>query len=291
MAIASFNSAPTNTTTAQFLAWAQSLSQAIQAVGLVRTTDTGQINWGTAVAPTAPNQSVGYEIYRLNDALQATAPFFFKIEYGSGSATATPAVWITTGIGSDGAGNITSPSSRQQVACGSSTSTSSFQSYVSGNVNRLAVAMWGGNTTSNAYSTVFAVERSHAADGSDTGEFLMFACSTTSSPQFWAHLAAGSIIAEAGNVPGLYTTQASTQSSGNICLIPITPVVGYGRFPMRGLIVGRYNDWSAGDNPTITLYPGINDSYLCIKNANGASNLGAFGPSAVGGYCALVRYN
>jgi hypothetical protein len=290
MAISSFNTAPTNGTTAQFVAWGQGLSLAIRAVGLVQTADTGQINWGTVAAPTTANQSMGYEIYCFGDSLQATAPFFFKIEYGSGGATANPSLWITTGTGSNGAGALTNASKRQQVLAGSSTTTT-YVSYVSGANNRLVVAMFGGNTSTTAYSFVFGLERSHAADGTDTGEFLMFACTTAGYPQFWAQLAIGTVIYEADNLPGLYTVQANTQSSGNICLIPITPVVGYGRYPMRGLICGKYNDWTAGDNPSITLYPGSPDGYVCIKNGSSASYLGAFGPGTLGNYCALLRYD
>jgi hypothetical protein len=86
----------------------------LASVGLVQTADTGQINWATiAPAPTLGMQSVGYEIWRFNDALQATAPIYIKLEYGtygySGSAAYndTVGMWITVGTGTDGAGNIT----------------------------------------------------------------------------------------------------------------------------------------------------------------------------------------
>lgn len=88
-------------------AWAQKVHDALVAVGMVQTSDTGQINLATVTAPSAAATAAGYEIWRFNDALQATAPVFFKLEYGSGSAAANPQLWITVGKGSDGAGNIT----------------------------------------------------------------------------------------------------------------------------------------------------------------------------------------
>lgn len=88
-------------------AWAQKVHDALVAVGMVQTSDTGQINLATVTAPSAAATAAGYEIWRFNDTLQATAPVFFKLEYGSGSAAANPQLWITVGKGSDGAGNIT----------------------------------------------------------------------------------------------------------------------------------------------------------------------------------------
>jgi hypothetical protein len=51
-----------------------------------------------------------YAVYRMADALQATAPIFMRITYGSGNfgtGTPVPAFWVTLGTGSNGAGVIT----------------------------------------------------------------------------------------------------------------------------------------------------------------------------------------
>lgn len=96
------------TTDAKFRAWTLAVSTAIQACGLTKTSDTGQIDHATVSRPTAANTKAGYEIYRFNDSLQATKPIFIRIDYGSaGQASGqNPSTWLTVGTATDGAGNI-----------------------------------------------------------------------------------------------------------------------------------------------------------------------------------------
>lgn len=91
---------------AEFRAWGSMFSGALAAVGMVQTSDTGQINWSTATRA-ASNTAAGYEIWRMNDAMQSVFPVFIKFEYGSRSTSSVPAVWITVGSGSNGSGSIT----------------------------------------------------------------------------------------------------------------------------------------------------------------------------------------
>ena len=95
-------------TDARFRALASFVSDNLTAGGLPKTADTGQINLATVTRP-AVNTSGGYEIRRFDDALQATKPVFFKIEYGTGAGSPGTGIsfWLTIGTGSDGAGNIT----------------------------------------------------------------------------------------------------------------------------------------------------------------------------------------
>src|SRR4051794_39931473 len=99
-----------NSSDALFRAWASGISNALGTVGLVKTGDTGQIDFSSVARPTANSQAMGYEIWRFNDSLQATRPVYFKIEYGAGVASvagAPPGIWLTVGTGSNGAGTIT----------------------------------------------------------------------------------------------------------------------------------------------------------------------------------------
>ena len=91
---------------ADFRLWVTNYRAALTAAGFVRTSDTGQIDPTTVALPTS--QTVGgYEIWRFNDAAQATYPIFFKLEYGMGYTSGTPGFWLTVGTGSNGAGTIT----------------------------------------------------------------------------------------------------------------------------------------------------------------------------------------
>lgn len=107
MTTATYSTAWKHTASADFQAWGSALSAAMQSCGLSQTTDTGQINWSTVAIPTVILTSGGYEIYKFTDALQATAPIFIKIEYGSGETLITPMIWITVGTGTNGAGALT----------------------------------------------------------------------------------------------------------------------------------------------------------------------------------------
>lgn len=81
-------------------------SAALQSCGLVKTADTGQIDWGTVAKP-GTSAVAGYEIFYLNDSLHATAPLYLKLEYGIGVNTNTYAMAVRIGQGSDGAGTLT----------------------------------------------------------------------------------------------------------------------------------------------------------------------------------------
>lgn len=105
-----------HTSDAGFRAWGSELSAKLQAAGLVQTADTGQINWATATRPGSVNTAAGYEIYRFDDALQATAPLYIKLEYGTGNVADRPTIWVSVGTGTNGAGTLTGSVSSRNVA-------------------------------------------------------------------------------------------------------------------------------------------------------------------------------
>lgn len=104
MSTRTYNSYANNTSDAEFRAWTKEFSDNLQLAGLTKTTDTGQINHLTVLRPAAANGVAGYEIYRFNDALQATAPVFIKLEYGVAANVGMPMVWVTVGSSTSGTG-------------------------------------------------------------------------------------------------------------------------------------------------------------------------------------------
>lgn len=153
---------PYHTTNATFRTWGSSIGTALAAIGLVKTSDTGQINWTTVTMPAASAYG-GYEIWRFNDASQTTYPLFFRIDYGTSSTTSYGTIKVTLGKGSSGAGVITSviQSELQSGAhfqtsggsCYASTSTSGFSLYVAPGTGSIG----------------FTIERSLDSTGSPTG--------------------------------------------------------------------------------------------------------------------------
>lgn len=91
---------------ATFREWGAELATKLDAAGLVQTSDTGQINWTTVTRP-GTSTAAGYEIRRFNDSLQATAPIFLRVEYGTGSSATAPRIRVTVGTGTNGAGTLT----------------------------------------------------------------------------------------------------------------------------------------------------------------------------------------
>lgn len=165
------------TSDATFRAWGSAISTALQAVGLVLTTDTGQINWTTATKAAVSATSVGYEIYRLNDGLQATKPVFMKIEYGSGnSGTSQIGIWITFSTSTNGAGTLNGVllgARKYHYGPGSTTPQScNFASDGSYLVMMLTPVGW--TNTAGTFFTFLAFDRTRDAANAITSDGFQF---------------------------------------------------------------------------------------------------------------------
>jgi hypothetical protein len=107
-----------HSSTAGFRVWGSALSAQLDAIGLTKTADTGQIDWLTTTIP-GTSTAAGYEIRYLNDSLHGTNPIILKIEYGTGSA-GRPSMWVTAGSSSNGTGTIGGTSFLPRTQIGSS---------------------------------------------------------------------------------------------------------------------------------------------------------------------------
>lgn len=96
-----------HTTDAEFRTWINEFETLLTTVGLVVHTDTGQLTLASATRPTSANTYAGFRIYRFNDALQATAPIYIRVDFGSGAFTTTPAIKVQVGSNTNGAGTLT----------------------------------------------------------------------------------------------------------------------------------------------------------------------------------------
>ena len=165
MAVASFTAKAASSTDALLRDWGSKLSAAIQSVGLVKTADTGQIDWNTVVNGSTIR---GYEIFRFNDTLQATAPIFLKLEYGGSNIAVM--FKTTVGKGTDGAGNITGVlHAALSISNSTQDTTNDYVSYISsGDGSMLNFALFP--AWSAAYSPMlkFSLERSRDAGGNPT---------------------------------------------------------------------------------------------------------------------------
>lgn len=154
---------------------------------VVQTTDTGQVNLTTATKP-AVNNYPHYAVFRFNDSLQATAPVFFRLNFGvDGSSRA--AFQITLGTGSNGAGTIINPTTTITVpASGNITqTTSTYPSYVCSHPGSINVAfnLASGGTSGHGF-WYLGIHRSRNQDGSaQTGEgIVLYLCGLSLTVQY-----------------------------------------------------------------------------------------------------------
>ena len=169
---------------ATFRAWGSDLSARFAAAGLVQTADTGQINWVTVTRPTTLTFA-GYEIWRFDDALQATSPVFIKVEYGTANSTAVPAIRVTVSSATNGAGTSTGLFTSARLAyTGSSTISSTitnYQSYATHTAGFFGLAFKIGAMVADSLTMfAFTVQRSNDNTGAPTADAVVLTTCGTS---------------------------------------------------------------------------------------------------------------
>jgi hypothetical protein len=186
-------------TNAEVQANIQFIIDALTNGGWIQTSDTGQINVGSVTATNVNNHQYGYVVFRMNDALQTTAPVFIKIVFANGSnqlnSLGVFSVFLFIGQGSDGSGNLTGVRFNNGGALGSSQTVSAVSGWGPGNIgsaltpagyssfgsvasNRCAFNLFNiltGIAGSPGYSPLFffSIERSKNSSGQDTTDGLI----------------------------------------------------------------------------------------------------------------------
>lgn len=294
--MASFTATPanwTNSSDANFRTWGSYIAARLLAVGMVQTADTGQINWTTVTAPAAISTYQGYEIWRFADTLQATAPVYFKLEYGSGNvAAANPGMRITFGTGSDGAGNLTGTLSASVVGGVITAYATPGSLFGSGDTNRFVFATWNGAST----GTWLGFERTLDSSGNPTSEGVWVfskplvgssGCSVT----FWNRSTGtvGPALGTGMSVAALFPDTTGITGVQTI-VAPVFPEKGVFGNPVLNLVGYLTGDIAAGSTPTIYAY-GAAHVYYCIPSANSWQSTTWRGPSPNStGEAMAIRY-
>ena len=248
-----------NSTDANFRAWITAIHTQIQAMGLVNTADTGQVDHTTVTRPLTTNTPMGYKMYRFNDALQATAPIFVKIEFGSGGVQSYPSVWVTVGKATDGAGNFvgSEKSTRIQNDVISSGAAATFNCVFSGAANRFGCLMWNDASSSALW---FMIERSKDGLGVDTNEGIIIAQGhrggTASAPAAWQQF-----VPMSGGPPALETRIQAITATGSSAAFGLTvgigvpiPLAGAAKNPGVGLLMYNSGDFAADITVSVAMY-------------------------------------
>lgn len=154
---------------AGFRAWVGEFDSMMQAAGLVRTSDTGQMDPTTATRP-GTNTNAGYLMYRANDPLQATMPIFLKFFFGTATTANAPRMQTQLGQGSDGAGNLTGLTTSLHSCGGANVvmGSGNFPSYAIHRPGLIAMAGKLGLFVDRPAVTSFVVQRTCDNNGDPT---------------------------------------------------------------------------------------------------------------------------
>lgn len=148
--------------------WYQAIAtfifNALTTAGWVQTADTGQANPATIVTPGAVNSNNGYIIFGMNDALQATKPFYLKIFFGLGTPGTVYRYQAYLATGTDGAGNLTGNVS--SVFSVTNVSVGFSLLIASGSTNRFTMSLWPDSNSGGVLS--LNVERALDSAGAAT---------------------------------------------------------------------------------------------------------------------------
>jgi hypothetical protein len=270
-----------NNTDALFRAWGANLNSQMAAAGLVQTSDGTQINWGTVTTPLVGSVVQGYEIWRFNDAFQASAPVYLKFEYGSGVQNTVPGMMIAVGTGVTNIGGtifLSGPNgsagsnvaSRISVIGAGSTTNASIQSFFSGSTNRWSSAMWvrDGSVSSNE-PLIISIERTKDSNGNDTAEGLLCTLMGSTTWQQWVYDLKTGVKTPIATTPGILTPGSEVTSGvngANTAIYPLFHDDGVGFLNPGMNLLAYYNgDITAGTPTTLSIY-GSTHTYMPLGN-------------------------
>ena len=220
--------------------------------GWVKTGDTGQVDWTTVTKPTVANTVAGYEI-RESPTQSGYQKIYLKIEFGSGSAATYPAIWITLGTGTDGAGALTG------------TTTTRDQFFANNNVavedllcvtdNHFTLMLQGPQSGAGVANAWLVVERRTTADGNyETEGWTVVDCG--GSIGFTQSMnATGANTSFTGQALG-YIPPSYSGSGGVVHVAPVMPNRPGAQYPLRGIAFIVIGNAGYGSTFSFAMFPG-----------------------------------
>ncbi len=240
--------------------------------GWVQTADTGQTAAAAFASGSGTNTVAGYQIWRMNDALQGTYPVYVKFEFGSGATSNCLSIWITVGTGSNGTGTITGILGARTQTYSVATSASTLTSYGSGTSSRVGAVHLYQSVTSNT-TFMWNIERSKDATGANTSDGVILQMTNgvvaQTTHQYLAFT--GSLRAAQTYASTIYngTALGTNASGGNVGIYPIFPIGILGPVnPCLGLVMYYGPDIAALTSATMSVR-GSNHVYLTLGTPYG----------------------
>lgn len=233
-------------------AWGQNIAAILTAMGLVRTTDTGTIDWSTVSYPGSVNTIAGYDIWRFNDALQSTAPVFIKIGYGRGANSGMTYMTVEVGAATNGALTLSGAGSGNVVTLfGPGVNSDSGSKIQLASSDGSGLAYVHGLDATTHKSGIF-IDRFRNSDGTPNGNGVIFR---------WGISGWGSMVID--KVNGLTWGNASGGA-----LMPMSIVAGQSTVQADGAVPIA---------PIYGLAPGVTLTAMKLAVVYNAADLGTYG--------------
>lgn len=233
-------------TNEEFRAWITAVHDALIAVGLVQTADTGQLDIATINKPGSGASVAGYRIYRFNDALQATAPIFIKVQFGTASTATRAGLWFEVGTSTNGAGTIGGQKTAVNGAwsgADAATQTCRF----SGDGGRLSMLMYPSVLDSSGGIFV-SIERDHDEDGDDVASgFSLLVMSGSNDQITYVPTPAGAVVTFNANIlpsaaPWGDGTPSPSVNGQDVITYNVYGPARYSRYPLKNVLVYAHAD-------------------------------------------------
>lgn len=280
-----------HTSDAGFRAWGAEFASKLSAAGLVQTADTGQVNWVTVTRPGVSTNG-GYEIWRMNDTQQATAPVFLRIDYGTGTNAAMPRMQFTFGTASNGTGTITGTALTTSRLAGTgvpASTVTAYQSYLCVTQGFFGFAWKVGSTTANVANHFLLFSRTVDTSGVATaiGATIIWGAGTVSTFTAYQFLryastaaafTARTVINELPTcVPGIPSSSlVGTDNQAYLHWMAVPQVL-----PVLGFCTIVRSEVSIGSTFTVTLVGSTSHTYIGLGQPMTfePSNNTAYGPA------------
>lgn len=256
---------------ATFRTWITWIRDSFLACGWLQSADSGQLTIASAVRPGSNNTYVAPLIFQMNDSLHtsATFPCYVRVECGTGGGAGNPAVRITVGTSTNGAGVIggNSTGAMQFTTASTSTNLDKFMR-ASGSSSRMAMGLWvpSAALTSVQNCGFIGIERTHAADGSDTADGIMVFTKMSATTVAHNHIVLqppGQANGVALSTAPISVMEANTSTIRGITAgaYPCTPSSVRPVLPLMNLLAYYNNDFT-GMVPVVVNHFGANHTYL-----------------------------
>lgn len=291
MATSTFTMVPDAVTSdATWRTFAAAVGTALQAVGFIATSDTGQVTW-SAQTRAGATLGVNYEVRKFTDAAQGTNPFFIRIDYYVTSSV--PLIAITVGTGTNGAGSINANAS-PVIVIFDRQSTSSFTGLVRYDTSSIQIAFGQSiSVTDTACGSFCSISRTVDTTGAynATGVNILVACSPVAAAmkaQFVS--AAGNNPAAATqapvtNFPALTASATNTVFGVNWGLFPAFPNTGpLGNPDLSALFFSSKVLASGGLQQITVQFYGTGHSYIGLTNLSATQTVSGSTADTIGIY-------